>query len=135
MAASGRVGATAAEGRIGGFVQVQWFKSASAEWCLLHEVESAGIDGYGVFVVWRPGHTTRTSVVLYVGRGPLRQRLDDSRRDPLMRASRDLRVTWARVDPHDVDGVAAYLYQQLRPLWGELPRSVAPQPVNLPLTA
>jgi hypothetical protein len=35
-----------------------------------------------------------------------------------------------------VDGVAAFLYQQLRPLWGEVLRSAAaPRPVNLPLTA
>jgi hypothetical protein len=47
-----------------------------------------------------------------------------------------LRITWAEADPRDVDGVAAYLYQQLRPLWGEVQRSpAAPRPVNLPLTA
>jgi hypothetical protein len=43
--------------------------------------------------------------------------------------------SWARREDYDVDGVAAYLYQQLRPLWGEVLRSpAAPQPVNLPLT-
>jgi hypothetical protein len=39
------------------------------------------------------------------------------------------------VDLRDVDGVAAYLYQQLRPLWGEVVHAAVAQPVNLPLTA
>jgi hypothetical protein len=123
--------------RIGETLHLQWFKCAGAgEWCLLNEVEVAEGDASGVFVVWRPGDLARTSVVMYVGRGPLRQRIEECRRDPIMRASHELRVTWATVDRRDVDGVAAYLYQQLRPLWGEVPRSPpAPQPVNLPLTA
>jgi hypothetical protein len=73
---------------------------------------------------------------LYVGSGPLRQGISDCRRDPMMTTADGLRITWAAVDPRDVDGVAGYLYQQLRPLWGEVPRSgAAPRPVNLPLTA
>jgi hypothetical protein len=115
---------------------LQWSKCAgTGEWCLLTEVAIVEDDAYGVFVVWRPGDMGRTSVVMYVGRGPLRQRIEECRRDPIMGASRGLRVTWARVGLRDVDGVAAYLYQQLRPLWGEVLRSpAAPQPVNLPLT-
>ena len=46
-----------------------------------------------------------------------------------------LRVTWAEVDLRDVDAVAAYLYLQLRPLWGEVVRAAVARPVNLPLTA
>lgn len=117
-------------------LQLQWFKCVGAEWCLLDEIDVAAIDAHGVFVVWRPGDLGRASVVLYVGRGQLRQQLEAARRDPIMRAGAALRVTWATVDPRDADGVSAYLYQQLRPLWGEVPRSpAAPQPVNLPLTA
>jgi hypothetical protein len=72
---------------------------------------------------------------LYVGRGQLWQVVEECRLDPVMRGPPGLRITWAAVDPHDADGVAAYLYQQLRPLWGEVLRSVVPRPVNLPLTA
>jgi hypothetical protein len=43
-----------------------------------------------------------------------------------------LRVTWARVEPCEVDGVAAYLCEQLRPVWGELAPAVQPMVVNLP---
>ena len=115
-------------------MQLQWFKCAGAAWCLLDQVDLHDVDGYGVLAIWRSGELGRTSAVLYVGHGPLRQQIEECRRDPIFRTASQLRVTWARVDPRDVDGVAAYLYQQLRPLWGEVPRAVAPQPVNLPMT-
>jgi hypothetical protein len=117
-------------------LQLQWAKCAGGEWCLLDELDLVGVDGFGVFVVWRAGDYGRTPVVLYVGRGGLRQEIADCRRDPTMSNARDLRITWAKVDPGDVDGVAEYLYQQLRPLWGDVLRSrAAPHAVNLPLTA
>jgi hypothetical protein len=115
-------------------LQLHWYKCAGGEWCLLEEVGLAQLDPSGVFVIWRPGNG-RASAVLYVGSGPLRQEIERCRRDPVIGGSPGLRVTWAAVDPRDVDGVAAYLYQQLRPLWGEVPDPVPAQPVNLPLTA
>jgi hypothetical protein len=117
---------------------LQWFKRAGGEWCRLDEVEFDEVDSFGVFVVWRSGDFGRAPVVLYVGRGALRQAIANCRRDPIMNnnTADGLRVTWAKVDPRDVDDVAAYLYRQLRPLWGEVLRSAAAQrPVNLPLTA
>ena len=124
----------AAARRSGAPLQLQWNKCAG-EWCLLEKVGSIDVDPYGVFVVWRPGIDGGASVVLYVGRGALRREIDRCRRDPLIGNSAGLRITWAKVDPVDVDGVAAYLYQQLRPLWGEVPAPAPAQPVNLPLTA
>ena len=120
---------------VGGIVQLQWHKRADTEWCLLQEVDVALIDSYGVFVVWRPGDKGHASVVLYVGRGALWPEIERCRRDPVIGSSAGLRITWAKVDPRAVDGVAAYLYQQLRPLWGEVPLPVPAQRVNLPLTA
>jgi hypothetical protein len=118
-------------------VQLHWFKSAGGEWCRLDELPLAEVDNFGVFVVWRAGDVGRAPVVLYVGRGALRQAIANCRRDPIMNNNNadGLRVTWAKVDPRDVDDVAAYLSRQLRPLWGEVLRSGAGQrPVNLPLT-
>jgi hypothetical protein len=114
-------------------LELQWFKRAG-EWCLLYEVDLGELDAHGVFVVWRPGNG-RPSAVLYVGHGPLRTKIAECRRDPIIGASPGLRITWAEVDPQDAVGVAAYLYQQLRPLWGEVPLPVPAQRVNLPLTA
>ncbi|HUQ51973.1 MAG TPA: hypothetical protein VM692_07110 [Gammaproteobacteria bacterium] len=102
----------------------------------MNDIEPVCVDGFGVFVVWRPGDYGRAPAVLYVGRGALRQEIADCRRDPTMNNAQGLRITWAKVDPCDADGVAEYLYQQLRPLWGDVLRSrAAPQQVNLPMTA
>lgn len=115
-------------------MQLQWHKRIGGEWHLLDTLDATQIDAYGVFVIWRPSNG-RTSVVLYVGHGALRHEIETCRRGPLLGSASGLRITWAKVDPHDVDAVAAYLYQQLRPLWGEVPRPVPALPVNLPLTA
>ena len=117
-------------------MQLQWEKSPSDEWCVLDRIdveaiEQAGVP-HGVFVIWRNG-TRQIAVILYVGRGYLRRELADCRRDPLFRGEAGLRVTWARVDAGEVDGVAAYLCEQLRPVWGELAPAVQPQVVNLPV--
>lgn len=118
-------------------LQLQWQKGPADEWCVLDQVDLESIDRagvpHGVFVIWRSGRN-QVSVVLYVGRGFLRRELADCRRDPLFRGEPGLRVTWAGVDLNAVDGVAAYLYDRLRPVWGELSPAVAPMPVNLPPT-
>jgi hypothetical protein len=116
-------------------LQLKWHKCAGSDWCLLEQVDAAAVDDFGVFVVWRPGDSARAPAVLYVGNGSLRQEIAECRRDPVLGAAEGLRITWAEVDPRDVAGVAVYLYQQLRPLWGEVPQPVPAQPVNLPLQA
>jgi hypothetical protein len=118
---------------IEGELQLHWQKSATGDWYRLDEVELRGPDAYGVFVVWRPGEGG-PSVVLYVGRGVLQTAIAAYRRDPVINRALELRITWAAVDPRDAVGVAAYLYQRLRPLWGEVPQGVPALPVNLPLT-
>jgi hypothetical protein len=72
---------------------------------------------------------------MYVGRGHLSYEIAKCRRDPLFHGHPELRVTWATVDDsRTIDAVAAYLYQHLRPIWGEAVFA-PPLPVNLPLTA
>ena len=118
-----------------GRLRLQWYKCAGGEWCRLDEVGPHDIDDYGVFVVWQPGGERRAPAVLYIGSGILRQEIAKYRRDHIAGGTPDQRLTWATVDPLDADGVAAYLYQQLRPFWGEWPRLVAVRPVNLPQLA
>jgi hypothetical protein len=116
-------------------MQLFWNKGTGGAWCLLHEVSLGTVDDRGVFVIWRNGDLARMSGVLYVGRGTLRQEIVDCRRHPVFKDSR-LLVTWAKVDDaREMDSVAAYLYQQLRPIWGEVVPSAQPMPVNLPMTA
>jgi hypothetical protein len=116
-------------------VQLEWFKGAGESWPAFAAVDPNELDQYGVFVIWRNGSSARVSTVLYVGRGSLRHEIARCRLDPVFRASRDLYVTWAKVQDLDtVDSVAAYLYQKLRPLWGEIVL-VPPLPVNPPWAA
>jgi hypothetical protein len=119
----------------GSEVRLQWFKGSAGNWTELDKVDPEQLEQYGVFVIWRNGNTARISTVLYVGRGLIRQELARCQRDALFRDSQDLYVTWAKVDDLDIiDSVAAYLYQKLRPLWGEIVL-VPPQAVNSPWAA
>ena len=116
-------------------VQLEWFKAAGGEWPALAAADPNQLDQYGVFVIWRNGGSARVSAVLYVGHGPIRQEIARCQRDPVFRTSRDLYVTWAKVaDLQTIDSVAAYLYQKLRPLWGEIVL-VPPLAVNAPWAA
>jgi hypothetical protein len=113
-------------------MQLSWFKVAD-DWCLLGQVDSIPVGDHGVFVIWQNGDLAHESAVLYVGRGPLAQEIARCRRD-LLSHSPELNITWAVV--HDVrliDGIAAYLYQRLRPMWGEVITWGQPQSVNLPV--
>jgi len=116
-------------------VHLEWFKAAGGEWPAFAAVDPNQLDQYGVFVIWRNGGSSRVSAVLYVGHGPIRQEIARCQRDPVFRTSRDLYVTWAKVeDLETIDSVAAYLYQKLRPLWGEIVL-VPPLAVNAPWVA
>jgi len=116
-------------------LELQWHKGAAGQWCLLDETDLQTLgDRYGVFVIWRNGNAARISAVLYVGRGRLKSEIAECRRSPLF-SSPQLHLTWAEVETYEIDGVATYLYQQLRPIWGEILSSALPVPVNLPLSA
>jgi hypothetical protein len=116
-------------------LELQWRKEATGQWCRLDETDLEALGNrYGVFVIWRNGNAARISAVLYVGRGRLKSEIAECRRSPLF-SSPLLHLTWAEVETHDIDGVATYLYQQLRPIWGEILSSALPVPVNLPLSA
>jgi hypothetical protein len=117
-------------------LQLQWFKCAGDQWCRLDEAALRLVDSFGVFIVWRSSELNRAPIVLYVGHGFLPDALAKCRRDPLFRDAGDLLVTWAAVrDSEAIEGIAAYLYRQLRPIWGEVLPSAHPVHVNLPLTA
>jgi len=116
-------------------MQLQWARAADGGWWPFARVEPAHLDSYGVFVVWRNGDGDKVSVVLYIGRGSLRDEFARCHRDPLFRTE-GLYVTWATVrDVRTLDPIAAYLYQHLHPLWGEAVPMASPLPVNVPLTA
>ena len=117
-------------------LRLEWHKRADGAWFGLDDVDVGQLlSGYGLFVIWKNGNEAQVSTVLYVGRGSLRDELLRCRRDPAFRQGLGLYVTWTTASAEVLDPIAAYLYQQLRPLWGETVPLVAPLPVNLPLTA
>jgi hypothetical protein len=116
------------------FVQLHWSKRPDGSWWRFADVAPQQLDGYGVFVIWRNGNAVKVSAVLYVGRGSLRDEFARCHRDSLF-SSNPLHVTWATAhDMRTIDPIGAYLYHQLRPIWGEAVLA-APLPVNLPLIA
>ncbi len=115
-------------------MHLEWSKRPDGTWWPFVEVGPGQLEGPGVFVIWRNGGATRVSAVLYVGRGYLRDEFARCHRDPIF-SREGLYVTWASLhDMRMLDSVGAYLYHQLRPIWGEAVLA-APMPVNLPLTA
>jgi hypothetical protein len=113
-------------------VQLSWSKGAGGEWYSLEQVNLVALGDYGVFVIWRNGDLAHASAVLYVGRGALRYEIARCRREALF-ATPGLKITWARVDDvRDIDGIAAYLYQRLHPMWGEVVPWSQALTVNLP---
>jgi hypothetical protein len=116
-------------------VELQWSKTLDGGWWHFARVEPWQLDGYGVFVVWRNGDAAKVPVAMYVGRGFLRDEFARTRRDPIFHME-GLYVTWASVpDMRMLDSIGAFLYRELRPIWGEVIAMVPPLPVNLPLTA
>jgi hypothetical protein len=117
------------------FLQLQWSKTIDGGWWLFDQVSPKQLDAHGVFVVWRNGNPVQAPAVIYVGRGSLRDEFARCRRDPVFR-SEGVYVTWAAVqDVASLDAIAAFLYRELRPIWGEVVPLVPPVPCNLPLTA
>ncbi len=115
---------------------LDWAKCAGGMWCPLTYIELREIHANGVYVIWRPSGTPdRPSTVIFVGQGDIAAELRVRREDPQMVGLAGLLVTWAAVDRRFVDGVAAYLIGQLRPLLGGMRAAAIPREVNLPISA
>ena len=73
---------------------------------------------HGVYIIWHGGLDPKT---VRVGQGFIRERLGEHRNDPAIQAyaSFGLYVTWASVEQSSLNGVEAFLANQLRPLIGE----------------
>jgi hypothetical protein len=117
-------------------MEVQWQKTDDGRWWQWERLAPGQLEGHGVFVIWRNGSGAEVSAVLYVGRGSLREEFTRCRRTATFQNPGDLYVTWAAVDDlRMLDSIAAYLYRQLRPIWGEVVPVVPQMPINLPIRA
>lgn len=115
-------------------MEVNWIKYQSGDWCNLEtlDLNQEHFDNLsGVYVIWKGG---RSKQVIYVGRGTIRERLNNHRKD--IRITRfgisTLYVTWAQVQSVYQQGVEYFLGSMLSPEVGEHYPITHPITVNFP---
>ena len=111
---------------------VQWIKCDGGNWCPLETVNLQNVNAVGVYIIWHEGNPGR---VVRIGQGNIADRLGCHRRDSEVVAYRNhgiLRVTWASVPAHALDGVERYLANQWKPLVGDCFPVALPIAVNSP---
>lgn len=118
-------------------ISVTWMKCGSdGHWCDLELLDLKSISAKtGAYVIWHEGNPAR---VVRIGQGDIAGRLGAHRQDPAILAYKKygrLRVTWAAVPPHQLDGVERYLANTWPPLLGDAFPVAAPLAVNSPFAA
>jgi hypothetical protein len=118
-------------------ISVAWMKCGSdGHWCDLELLNLETVTAKtGVYVIWHEGNPAR---VVRIGQGDIARRLAAHRLDPAILACKRfgrLRVTWAAVPAHQLDGVERYLANSWPPLIGDAFPNVAPLAVNSPFAA
>ena len=113
---------------------VHWNKCEGNVWCKLNEVDLSNSHFNcmtGVYVICHGGNNPRT---VRVGQGFIKDRIAAHRADPEVQVYNHLGlyVTWARIPANFLNGVEAFLAQQLNPLVGQRFPNVPIIPVNLP---
>jgi len=109
----------------------RWAKTEANGWHALGSVDLKDARIYGVYVIWHEGDPGR---VVCVGQGNIRDRLQFHRRNPEVQKfgnHGNLRVMWAAVPAHQVDGVERYLADHLKPLIVDVRPDATPIAVNL----
>jgi hypothetical protein len=117
-------------------VLLEWSRpssgSTSGRWWSFREiVESDSLPRrHGVFCIFQ--RSPRKYRTIYVGRGRIRDRIQDHMREPNISARPYLLVTWAETHPSQTDGIEKYLIDALHPLEGGKAPDAEPIEVNLP---
>jgi hypothetical protein len=118
-------------------ISVTWMKCGNdGHYCDLELLDLATVSAKtGVYVIWHEGNPGR---VVRIGQGDIVSRLGAHRRDSAVLACKTygkLRVTWAAVPAHQLDGVERNLANTWPPLIGDAFPDVAPLAVNSPFAA
>jgi hypothetical protein len=118
-------------------ISVNWMKCGSdGHYCDLEQLDLASVTAKkGVYVIWHQGNPSR---IVRIGQGDIADRLAAHRCDRKVLAFKrygKLRVTWAAVPAHQIDGVERYLANTWPPLIGDAFPDVAPLAVNSPFAA
>jgi len=83
-------------------------------------------DLKGVYVIWNDDGIVR------VGSGIIKDRIAAHRNDEEITAYDDLKVTWAKVNANQMEGVEKFLADHYSPAVGDAFPDRTPIPVNLP---
>lgn len=111
---------------------LKWIKSTSGTWLSLSNVDLSSVTSHGVYVIW---HSGNPSVVVRVGQGNIKDRLQSHRLDSEITAYASkgtLKVTWATVPANQMDGVEQYLVDTWHPLVADAYPDAPPIVVNSP---
>ncbi len=98
-------------------------------WCGFHTVDLGHptFNKEGVYIIWERGGR-----IFKIGKGQLRTKIAEDRKNPLLSSNSKLCITWAPLEAKDRSGVEKYLVEKLLPqLPSELTNASAVE-VNLP---
>ena len=98
-------------------------------WCDLHKLDiTADLfkDLKGVYIIWSGDKTVR------LGSGIIKDRISEHRENPKITAYPNLKVTWAKVNANQMEGVEKYLADALHPAIGDAFPDRTPISVNFP---
>ena len=87
------------------------------------------VNATGVYILWRE----TAPIVLYVGQGDVLQRLQDHRRDPILKQYGGWHVYWAVASGDQLGGIEHYLADFYQPAVGDRHSNDPKILVNLPL--
>lgn len=116
-------------------ITVAWIKSTGNVWLKLTTVDLSKTTASGVYMIWHEGQPGR---VVRIGQGDIAARLRAHRADPKILAYQTrgaLRVTWAALQAHQMNGVERYLANLWHPLVGDAFPDSLPIAVNSPFAA
>nr|BFF39791.1 hypothetical protein BACY1_15960 [Tenacibaculum mesophilum] len=108
---------------------VEWIYCQNNEWCdfLTLNLENQHFNNLnGVYIIWS-GKT-----IVRLGSGEIKNRIADHRNNPDIIAYPNLKVTWAKINANQMQGVEKYLADVLNPEIGERFPNRTPIEVNLP---
>ncbi|MDE5422424.1 hypothetical protein L3073_09420 [Ancylomarina sp. DW003] len=110
-------------------MKVDWIKCQNDNWCdfLTVNLSNEHFDNlHGVYIIWS-GKT-----VVRLGSGEIKDRIADHRDNTEITAYTNLKVTWARVNANQMQGVEKYLADTYKPAVGERFPNRTPIEVNSP---
>jgi len=111
-------------------LSLNWIKCDGQNWCNLLRVDLANKhfnDLNGVYIIWAGDQVIR------LGSGTIKDRLYEHKNNSEITQYPNLKVTWAKINGNQMQGVEKYLASKLPPVIGDrFPENCSAIEVNLP---